>query len=139
MINIVMPMAGIIPLAGELEYSYPSPLVEINGEPLIQNVICNLKEIDDEITFTAILRNEDCKRFHLDSTIKLLTENMANIIRIQKDTAGALCSVLMATEQFAKDTPLIIANTDQIFEKNTLKAMMRKIRSRDPDAALSCF
>ncbi len=139
MINIVIPMAGISPLADELGYPYPSPLVEIHSKPLIQHVINNLSEIGDDITITAILREDDCKRFHLDSTIRLLTDGSANIVKLQRDTAGALCSVLMAIEFFANDSPLIIANSDQVYDEGVLASMLEKIRAIDPDAACPTF
>lgn len=139
MINIIVPMAGLSSLAKELEYPYPSPLVEIQGLPLIQYVIGNLCEISKDITFTIILREEDCKRFHLDSTVKLLTNNKVNVVRLQRDTAGALCSILMAIEHFDNDHELIIANSDQIFEKGFLASLIKTIGTSSADAACPVF
>lgn len=139
MINIIIPMAGLSPLAKELEYPYPSPLVEIQGVPLIQYVINNLCEIGKDITFTVILRDEDCSRFHLDSTVKLLTANKVNVVRLQRDTAGALCSILMAIKHFDNDQELIIANSDQIFDESVLASFMKTIGAGSPDAACPVF
>ena len=139
MINIIIPMAGLSSLAKELEYPYPSPLVEIQGLPLIQYVISNLCEISKDITFTIILRDEDCKRFHLDSTVKLLTINKVNVVRLQRDTAGALCSILMAIEHFDNDHKLIIANSDQIFEKGFLFSLIKTIGAGSADAVCPVF
>jgi dTDP-glucose pyrophosphorylase len=139
MLNVLLPMAGISPLAEELGYPYPSPLVEICGIPLIQRVIENLAELGDELCITAVLRSEDCRRFHLDSTIKLLAGSNTQIVSIQKDTAGALCSVLMAIEHINNDIPLVIANTDQIFDRGILRSLMQQIEVIDPDAACPTF
>lgn len=139
MLNVLMPMASVSPLAEELGYPYPSPLVEICGVPLIQRVIENFTELGKELCITAVLRAEDCRRFHLDSTIKLLAGSSAKITSLQKDTAGALCSVLMAIEHFYDDTPLVIANTDQIFDRGVLRSLMLQIEAIDPDAACPTF
>jgi dTDP-glucose pyrophosphorylase len=139
MINIVIPMAGISSLSKELEYPYPSPLVEIQGLPLIQYIIGNLCNLGKDIIFTIILREEDCKRFHLDSTVKLLTNNKVNVVRLQRDTAGALCSILMAIEHFDSDHELIIANSDQIFEEVFLATLINRIAAKSADAACPIF
>lgn len=132
-------MAGLSSLAKELEYPYPSPLVEIQGVPLIQYVINNLCEIAKDIEFTVILRDEDCRRFHLDSTVKLLTDNKVNVVRLQRETSGALCSILMAIEYFDNDNKLIIANADQIFDKGVLATLMETIDTSVSDAACPVF
>lgn len=139
MLNVLLPMAGISPLSEELGYPYPSPLVEIGGVPLIQQVIENLKELSNQLSITAVLRAEDCRRFHLDSTVKLLAGENSKIIRLQKETAGALCSVLMAIEHVYNDTPLVIANVDQIFDKGVLKKLIEQINSMTVDAACPTF
>jgi dTDP-glucose pyrophosphorylase len=139
MLNIVIPMAGLSTLASELEYPYPSPLVEINGKPLIQHVIENLLTLSSEVKFTIILRDEDCRRFHLDSTIQLLTGHQANIVRLKQNTSGALCSVLLAVESIASSTPLVIANSDQIFDSKAFINFMASVSDKTPDAACPIF
>lgn len=139
MLNIVIPMAGLSSLANELEYPYPSPLVEIHGQPLIQHVIENLRALSPEAKFTVVLRDEDCRRFHLDSTIQLLTEHQANIVRLKQNTAGALCSILLAVEHIASSAPLVIANADQIFEPEAFISFNGCLIENKPDAACLIF
>lgn len=139
MLNVLLPMAGVSPLAQELGYPYPSPLVEICAVPMIQRVIENLGELDDNLRITAVLRSEDCRRYHIDSTIRLLAQNDVNIVSLQKDTAGALCSVLMAIEHYNDEAPLVIANCDQIFEEGMLSSFMAEASVEDVDAACPVF
>lgn len=139
MLNVLLPMGGVSPLAEELGYPYPSPLVEICGKPLIQRVIDNLAELGSEICVTAVLRAEDCRKFHLDSTIKLLTGSTQNEIVLQRDTAGALCSALMAIEKINSEVPLVIANSDQIFDRGVLETFMNRVQALAPDAACPIF
>ena len=139
MLNIIIPMGGVSSLSSELEYSYPSPLIEIAGRPLIEHVIENLGSIGSELKFTVILRDEDCRRFHLDNTVQLLTNQRANVLRLKAETAGALCSVLLALEEFANSDPVVIANSDQIFDIKTLKLVIADIERAKPDAACPVF
>ena len=139
MTNVVIPMAGLSSLAGELEYPYPSPLVEINGSPLIELAIRNLQEFGESVSFTAILRAEDCKRFHLDNTLRVLTDGRVNIVKLQRDTGGALCSILMAVEHFNEDEPLIIANSDQIFDDGVLADFASRVDESGAAAACLVF
>ncbi|MCD5362338.1 glycosyltransferase family 2 protein [Chromobacterium aquaticum] len=139
MLNVVIPMAGFSTLSNELEYPYPSPLVEIHGKPLIQHVIENLQSLDTQVAFTVILREDDCRRFHLDSTIQLLTDHQAKIIQLKQGTAGALCSVLLAVEGVATAEPVVIANADQIFDNKALLAFVTNVRETGPDAACPIF
>ncbi|WP_334120259.1 hypothetical protein [Limnobacter sp.] len=135
MLNVIIPMAGISKIADDLEYPYPSPLIEINGRPLIQLVIENIKSLASNINFIVILREDDCRRFHLDSTIQLLTSKDIKIVRLKQETAGALCSTLLAVDYFSTDEPLLITNSDQLFENNSLSKIMTEINRISPDAA----
>lgn len=139
MLNVILPMAGQSSLSSELEYPYPSALVEINGIPLIQHVIDNLRLLDPDVNFTVILRDEDCRKFHLDSTVQLLTSHRANILRLKQNTAGALCSILLGIEYFVSDQPLVIANADQIFSGDSLVGFLEIVRELNPDAACPVF
>lgn len=139
MLNIILPMAGMNSLQSEMENHYPSALAEINERPLIQYVIENLAEIDLTAKFTVILRDEDCKKFHLDNTIRLLTGNNVNIVKVRQETAGALCSILLAVDYFNDDSPVIISNADQIIDRKALINFMGAVATDMPSAACPVF
>jgi len=71
-LNILIPLGSHANFSENAEYPYPKPLVEIAGKPMIQKVIENLSQISGEKRFIFILREEDCRRFHLDTTVRLL-------------------------------------------------------------------
>lgn len=115
MINIVIPMAGLgsrFALAG---YNKPKPFIDVDGLPMIVRVIENLK-IDD-VRFILIARKE-----HLELENKLVEEIKKNynaiFIGIDKLTEGTACSVLFARKYFNNDSPLLIANSDQLVDMN---------------------
>ena len=118
MINILIPLAGSNQFFNKSEYPFPKPLIEINGKTMIELVINNFACIKREKQFIFIVNNNDCKKYHLDNVLNLLTEHKCKLIRIENETKGAACSAMMAVEYIDNDTPLIIANADQLLDEN---------------------
>ena len=116
MINILIPMAAKNQFFPESEYPYPRFLIEFNGKTMIEHVLNNLSKIADEVQFIFIINEDDCKKFHLDNILGLLTNHTCTIIKINRETRGAACSALLAIEHINNSTPLIISNADQIFD-----------------------
>jgi len=114
MINILIPLAGKNQFFSEAEYPYPKPLIEINGKTMIEHVIGNFNGLKQQKQFIFIVNNEDCKKYHLDNVLNLLTDHTCKIIKIDAETKGAACSALMAIEYINNNMPLVIANADQI-------------------------
>ena len=73
MINILIPLAGSNQFFNESEYPYPKPLIEINGKTMIEQVINNFNNIKKEKQFIFIVNSDDCKKYHLDNVLNLLT------------------------------------------------------------------
>jgi len=115
MINVLIPMAGKSQYFSDNDYPFPKPLVEIGSKTVIEHVISNLASIAEHVNFIFVLNNADCRKFHLDSTLNIITDNQCKIIRLENETRGAACSALMAVSHIANDIPLVIANADQIF------------------------
>ncbi len=109
-------MAGNSMYFSENEFPFPKPLIEIGSKTLIERVIENLYLNKFDVQYTFVLRDVDCRKFHLDSTLNIITNNKCNIVRIDNETKGAACSALMAIRYISNDFPLIIANSDQLFD-----------------------
>ncbi len=138
MINILLPMVGKSSFFDSPQYYFPKPLIEINGKTMIQMVIENLNMIDDDKQYIFVVNQMDCAKHHLDDVLRLLTENKSQIVRLDKETKGAACSVLMAVDYINNDTPLIIANSDQLIEED-LNNVMAQFREQKADAGVICF
>jgi NDP-sugar pyrophosphorylase family protein len=115
MLKIIIPLAGTSELFEKAGFFYPKPLIEINGTPMIQLVIERINAIKIPHQHIFILREEDVLKFHLDNTLKLLSPN-CDIIKLKKDTKGALCSILMAVDKIDPNDSLLILNGDQIID-----------------------
>lgn len=138
MINILLPMAGKSIFFDNSNYVYPKPLIEVKGKPMVQRVIENLDTIGDDLNCIFAVNASDCKQFHIDDVLKLLTDDKAEIIRVDSDTAGAACTALLAIEAINNDDPLIISNADQCFDIS-LDRFVDDFRERDLDAGVICF
>jgi NDP-sugar pyrophosphorylase family protein len=115
MLKIIVPIAGPSNLFVNAGYTYPKPLIEINGIPMIQRVIEQAGAVGDEYQFIFIIKEEDASKFHLDNTLKLLAPQSV-VVKLKKDTRGGLCSVLMAIDKINENDSLIILNGDQILD-----------------------
>ena len=136
MINILVPMAGRSQHFPESEYPFPKPLIEIGAKTMIEHVVANLATADANVRFIFVLASTDCRKFHLDSTLNIITDYQCDLIKLDNDTKGAACSALMAISHIANETPLIIANSDQLFEK-PISQLIERIR--DADAGVVTF
>ena len=116
MINVIVPLAGPNQFFEDTQYPYPKPLIEVAGRTMIELFIENLKKISQEIHFIFIINEADCKKYHIDNVLNILTDHKCELIKLAKETKGAACSVLMAIETINNDKPLIIANADQYLE-----------------------
>lgn len=116
MINILIPLAGKNQYFSETEYPFPKPLIEFNGKTMIEHIIDNFSSIKKEKQFIFIVNSEDCKKYHLDNVLNILTNHTCKIIKLENETKGAACSAMMAIEHIDNDTPLIISNADQLFD-----------------------
>ncbi len=113
MINILIPAMGNSVFFEN--YYFPKLMIEINGETVLEKVISNFNEIEDK-HFIFVLSEKECNEFHTDNGVELLSGGNCSIIQLKNETAGGLCTALMAIEHINNEDPLIIANFDQIID-----------------------
>jgi dTDP-glucose pyrophosphorylase len=137
MLNILIPMGGATDF-DRAEYSYPKPLIEINGKPLIELVVEGLDKIKMDKRFIFIVNAADCQKHHLDSVLRLITKDRGIVIQLEKETKGAACSALMAIDYIYNNDALMISNGDHIFDCD-LNSALSKFDSRGVVAGTVCF
>ncbi len=119
MINVLLPAMGTS--AFFKDAYFPKPLTEINGKTMIELVIENYKLLEPK-NYIFVFHNDDCKKFHIDASVKILTP-ASRVIKLNNQTDGALCTCLMAIDYINDELPLIIANSDQIIEVDYRKVI----------------
>jgi len=122
-LRYLIPIASEHDLFPREEFHFPKPLIEIDGKPMIVRVIENLQAQDADAVFIFIVRAEDCRVFSLDRALIEATCGRAQVIALDKPTAGAACSALMAIDLIDDGEPLVVCNGDQILETGIAAAL----------------
>ena len=110
--NVLIPMAGAGSRFEKAGYTFPKPLIDVRGKPMIQWVVDNLNV---EAKYIFIVQQSHFKKYNLKETLSNFCPNN-EIIQIDGITEGAACTTLLAKQYIDKDEPLIIANSDQFVE-----------------------
>lgn len=114
-INLIIPMSGSGTSFVNAGYTFPKPLIDINGKPMIQMVIENLKP-KFKHKFILICKKEHYDRYSLNQIFDNATAGNFESIQLIAPTQGAACTVLTAVDLINNDNELIIANADQIID-----------------------
>jgi dTDP-glucose pyrophosphorylase len=117
MLRALIPMAGEGSRFKQAGYTFPKPLIDVNGKPMIQIVIETLPECNEYI---FLCRKEHLEQYKLDSMLQSMTNNKAKIVVVDKLTEGAACTALLAKNLINDDHELLIANSDQYIEYNKI-------------------
>lgn len=112
-INIIIPMAGMGSRFASVGYEKPKPFIDVNGKPMIVRVLDNLYY--PNANYILIGRNEHLEK-EKELVAQIKKEYNATFIGIDKLTEGTACTVLYARDLINNNTPLLIANSDQIVE-----------------------
>ena len=133
-LNILIPMAGAGSRFVKAGYTFPKPLIEIHGKPMIQWVV---DSIQIKANYIFIIQSSQQKKYNLKSLLKALKPN-CTIIDLDKITKGAACTTLLAKKYINNSKPLLIANSDQYIEWNSAK-MMYNFVSKNFDGGILVF
>ena len=114
-INIVIPLSGEGTSFQNAGYTFPKPLIDINGKPMIQLVIENLKP-KTQHKFVLICKKEHNDKYSINQIFQNATKNNYETIQLYASTQGAACTVLTAVDFINNDEELIVANGDQVID-----------------------
>lgn len=112
--NVLIPMAGAGSRFEKAGYTFPKPLIDVRGKPMIQWVVDNLNV---EAKYIFIVQKSHFEKYNLKETLNNFCPNN-EIVQVDGITEGAACTTLLAKTFIDKDEPLIIANSDQFVEWN---------------------
>ena len=133
--NVLIPMAGAGSRFEKMGYTFPKPLIEVNGKPMIQVVVENLN-IDAKHIF--IVQKEHYEKYNLKYLLNLITDNNCEIVRVDGITEGAACTTLLAKQFIDNDEPLVMANSDQFLEWSSNEFMYSMVAD-DVDGGIVSF
>ena len=113
--NVLIPMAGAGTRFSQAGYTFPKPLIEVNGKPMIQVVIENL---NIEAHYIFLVQQEHYEKYNLKQLLNLIAPG-CDIVQVNGITEGAACTTLLAKDLINTGEPLLIANSDQYVEWNS--------------------
>ena len=132
--NVLIPMAGAGSRFEKAGYTFPKPLIDVNGKPMIQVVVDNL---NIEANYIYIVQKSHRTKYNLDTLLNLITPG-AKIVEVDGITEGAACSALLAKEYIDCEAPLLFANSDQFTEWNSTE-FLYKMQENDADGGIVTF
>jgi HAD superfamily hydrolase (TIGR01509 family) len=132
--NVLIPMAGLGSRFADAGYSFPKPLVEVDGKPMIQSVV---ESLGIKAKYTYIVQQEHYEKYNLGYLLNLITPD-CNIIQVNGITEGAASTCLLAKEYIDNDSPLIMANSDQIVDWNS-RQFIYDLMIKNADGGIATF
>jgi HAD superfamily hydrolase (TIGR01509 family) len=133
-LNVLIPMAGAGSRFEKAGYSFPKPLIDVNGEPMIKLVTENLNV---DANFIYIVQKKHREAYNLDTLLNLISPN-CSIIEVDGITEGAACTTLLAKHLINNENPLIMANSDQFVEWDS-NEFMYKMNESNCDGGIVTF
>ena len=133
--NVLIPMAGAGSRFAQAGYTFPKPLIPVNGKPMIQVVVENLGV---EANFIYVVQKEHREKFNLDTMLELITAGQCTVIEVDGITEGAACTALLAKDFINNDDPLFFANSDQFVEWRPID-FLYKMQEQQADGGIVTF
>ena len=133
-LNVLIPMAGLGSRFAQKGYTFPKPLIDVNGKPMIQVVVENL---NIEANYIFVVQKEHMEKYNLPHLLNLIKPG-CKIVEIDGLTEGAACTTLLAKEYIDNDNPLLIANSDQYIEWNSNETLY-SFSNNDIDGGMLVF
>ena len=133
-LNVLIPMAGAGSRFAQAGYTFPKPLIDVKGKPMIQVVV---EMLNIKANFIYAVQKDHREKYNLDTLLNLLTPG-CKIVEVDGVTEGAACTALLAREYIDNDAPLLFANSDQhiIWDSNEF---FYKMNETDVDGGILCF
>jgi HAD superfamily hydrolase (TIGR01509 family) len=133
-LNILIPMAGAGSRFEQAGYTFPKPLIEVNGKPMIQVVVENLNM---DANYIYVVQKSHREKYNLDTMLNLITPG-CKIVEVDGITEGAACTALLAKDFINNDSPLFFANSDQFVDWDS-NEFMYKMQESSCDGGIVTF
>ena len=94
--KILIPMAGEGSRFAKEGYTFPKPLIDVKGKPMIQKVVENL---DFDCEYIFLVRKKHIEQYEgILGTLSQVTNNNFKYVVVDGLTEGAACTALLAKE-----------------------------------------
>ncbi len=133
-LTILIPMAGAGSRFQQAGYTFPKPLIDVKGKPMIQVVVDNL---NIKANYVYVVQKEHREKYNLDTLLNLITPG-CKIVEVDGITEGAACTALLAKKYIDNNNPLFFANSDQFVEWDS-NEFLYKMNETNADGGIVSF
>lgn len=133
--NVLIPMAGAGSRFESAGYKLPKPLIEVKGRPMIERVVDN---INLNAKYTFVVQEKHELEHKVSETLKRISSN-CNVVQTDGLTEGAACTALLAEKFIDNEEPLLIANSDQFVEWNSVNFYYQVLSQQNSDGCILTF
>ena len=117
--NIIIPLGGLGQRFITENYNRPKPLINVLGKTMIEHVIDNL--VLDENDNMLLVYNEFLENYNFSSIIKnKYNKNNISLIKLNKQTDGAVETILYSLNYVTKNTPNLLENKFVLLDGDTI-------------------
>lgn len=127
-------MAGAGSRFEKAGYTFPKPLIEVKGQPMIAKVVENLN-LQGQYIF--LVQKSHYEKYDLKGLLNMIAPG-CEIVKIDGLTEGAACTILKAKELINNNEPLIISNSDQWIKWNSFETVS-SFNHDDSDGGILTF
>jgi len=137
-VQIIVPILSRTKFFPEEEYFFPKPLIDVGGQTLIQRNIAWLKDCFGDAEFIFIVEKDENVRFSLENMLKLIVGENISVVERSGETAGAICSCLLAIDHIDPQQELMICNSDLVISGG-FERYFNQLKSKNADAGVFTF
>lgn len=133
MINIVIPMAGRGSRFAAKNFTTPKPFIPFNGKMMVEHVLDGLRV--EDAAYTLIIR-KDFEEEQREELARIAARYPVRFVSVDRVTLGAACTSLAAHRIINDGTPVLFADSDNIFHSADIAALVADARARGLDGSL---
>ena len=133
-VNVVIPAAGEGSRFAKAEWGAPKPFIDLMGKPMIEAVLDNV--LTPHAQAVCLVRSAQIADF--PEARDIFRRKRAIVVGVDALTEGTACTVLLARKHIDSDTPLLIANSDQLVDFSC-QDFLDDARRRNLDGSILVF
>lgn len=136
--QIIVPILSRTKFFPEEDYFFPKPLIDVGGQTLIQRNISWMKECFGNPEFIFIVEKNENLSFSLENMLALIVGENISVVERTGETAGAICSCLLAIDKIDPRQELVICNSDLVISGD-FGPYFDQLKSKNADAGVFTF
>ncbi|MBS0910317.1 sugar phosphate nucleotidyltransferase [Tatumella sp. JGM118] len=138
MITVITSLGGQSLYEMSSEFSYPKILNEINNKTLFEYSQEIISHLPADVRRIFLLPKDKDDEYQLSPMISVASHGRGEILHIQGDTGGAVCSCLLAIDKIDPEDEVIVISADQYIRAD-LTEIIDHFRSQSADAGVLTF